>query len=99
MAIGGDVESLAENHMLMCDMMVNHISRRSAEFQDYLRRGEKSPYNGMFFDYNAFFGGELEIADTPDHPLKLTRKCGPHWAVLEADLKRHTFEIQCSPQA
>ena len=53
-----DVEALSGDYMLMCDMMVNHISRRSEEFQDYLRRGEKSPYAEMFFDYDAFFGGE-----------------------------------------
>ena len=53
-----DVEALAEKYTLMCDMMVNHISRRSAEFEDYLRLGEKSRYAGMFFDYLAFFGGE-----------------------------------------
>ena len=53
-----DVEALSGDYMLMCDMMVNHISRRSEEFQDYLRRGEESPYAEMFFDYDAFFGGE-----------------------------------------
>lgn len=53
-----DIKSLSDEHMLMCDMMVNHISRRSNEFQDYLKNGENSPYADMFFDYTAFFGGE-----------------------------------------
>ena len=53
-----DIEDLAKDYTLMCDMMVNHISRRSEEFQNYLRLGAQSPYAPMFFDYNAFFGGE-----------------------------------------
>ena len=59
-AFGGweDIEALSKEYALMCDMMVNHISRRSREFQDYLEKGEKSEYASMFFDYEAFFGGE-----------------------------------------
>lgn len=53
-----DVEALSQDYYLMCDLMVNHISRRSKEFQDYLANGDQSPYAGMFFDYEAFFGGE-----------------------------------------
>ena len=53
-----DIAALARDHTLMCDMMVNHISRQSAEFQDFLQKGDNSPYAKMFFDYEAFFGGE-----------------------------------------
>ena len=53
-----DIAALAADYTLMCDMMVNHISRRSAEFQDYLQKGMDSKYAPMFFDYEAFFGGE-----------------------------------------
>lgn len=52
-----DIEELAKDYTLMCDMMVNHISRRSTEFQDFLKKGVKSRYAPMFFDYEAFFGG------------------------------------------
>lgn len=70
-----DVAALAKDHTLMCDMMVNHISRRSAEFQDYLARGQESPYAEMFFDYGAFFGGDpspeelAKIYKRSDKPL------------------------------
>lgn len=59
-AFGGwqDIRALADRYTLMCDMMVNHISRQSREFQDYLAHGEASPYAPMFFDYDAFWGGE-----------------------------------------
>ena len=58
-----DIEALSGEYMLMCDMMVNHISRRSAEFRNYLEKGEKSEYADMFFDYLAFFGGEPSDED------------------------------------
>ena len=54
----GDIEALAAEYTLMCDMMVNHISRRSDEFQDFLKHGRASRFAPMFFDYEAFFGGE-----------------------------------------
>ena len=53
-----DIEALSRRYMLMCDMMVNHISRSSAEFRDYLKNGRNSLYADMFIDYLAFFGGE-----------------------------------------
>ena len=53
-----DVGALAREYALMCDFMVNHVSSRSREYQDYLRLGERSPSAGMFIDYEAFFGGE-----------------------------------------
>ena len=70
-----DVEALSRRHYLMCDMMVNHISRRSIEFQDYLARGEQSDYADMFFDYEKFFCGEpnteelLKLYRRSDKPL------------------------------
>lgn len=65
-----DIAALAREHTLMCDMMVNHISRRSAEFQDYLQKGEGSEYAPMFFDYDAFFGGQ----PSPEELFKLYRR-------------------------
>lgn len=53
-----DIEALGRDYYLMCDMMVNHISRSSFEFQDYLRYGTQSAYANMFFDYDAFWGGD-----------------------------------------
>lgn len=70
-----NIAALASKYTLMCDMMVNHISRRSAEFQDYMAKGKDSPYADMFFDYEAFFGGEptaeqlAKIYKRSDKPL------------------------------
>src|SRR5690606_3852154 len=34
---------------------VNHISRKSHQFQDYLANGENSPYRGMFLTFGSVF--------------------------------------------
>lgn len=65
-----DIAALSKHYSLMCDMMVNHISSHSQEFQDYLRHGESSPYASMFFDYERFFGGN----PSPEELAKLYRR-------------------------
>ncbi|WP_313072082.1 sucrose phosphorylase [Lacrimispora sp.] len=50
------IGELSKNYYLMCDMMVNHVSKRSKEFLDYIERGEESPYKDMFLDYAEFWG-------------------------------------------
>ncbi len=65
-----DIEALSRDYTLMCDMMVNHISRRSREFQDFLAKGDQSEYAGMFFDYAKFFGGE----PSPEELSRLYRR-------------------------
>ena len=39
----------------MADLIVNHISSRSPQF-DYDERGDASPYSGMFLTYTRVFG-------------------------------------------
>lgn len=43
-----DVHTLAERHDVMLDVMVNHISRHSVEFQDFLSHGRGSRYADLF---------------------------------------------------
>jgi sucrose phosphorylase len=43
-----DIEKIAADHDVMLDIMVNHISRRSPEFQDFLRHGRASPNADLF---------------------------------------------------
>jgi len=43
-----DIARLGEEYGVMLDVMVNHISRRSAQFQDFLLNGRRSPYADMF---------------------------------------------------
>jgi sucrose phosphorylase len=43
-----DVEHIAQRHDVVLDLMVNHISRRSVEFEDFLRLGRRSRYSDLF---------------------------------------------------
>jgi sucrose phosphorylase len=43
-----DIQRLGERHDVVLDLMINHISRQSPEFQDFERRGRRSPYADLF---------------------------------------------------
>jgi sucrose phosphorylase len=43
-----DVERLAGHHDVLLDLMINHISRQSAEFASFLKDGRKSPSADLF---------------------------------------------------
>lgn len=72
-----DVRRLAERHDVMLDLMVNHISRRSPEFEDFVRRGRRSPHADLFVTLDKVWpGGEPAAADVariflrkPDAPF------------------------------
>ncbi len=55
-ALGGVVE-------LMADLIVNHVSRDSPQFQDFLEHGVQSPYAGMFLTLDRVFPGGATEAD------------------------------------
>ena len=46
-----DVEKIGRDFDLIIDFMVNHISRQSVYFQDYVEKGEDSEYADMFFSF------------------------------------------------
>ncbi len=50
-----DVDALAEKNYLMADLMINHLSCQSAEFQDYLQHHDQSDYAGMFLNWDKFW--------------------------------------------
>lgn len=50
-----DLAALGEGRELMADVIVNHVSSRSARFRDWCDRGEESPYDGMFLTLDAVF--------------------------------------------
>lgn len=50
-----DIQILSKNYYLMFDMMVNHISKFSAEFQDFSNKGANSQYSQMFIDWDKFW--------------------------------------------
>lgn len=48
---------------LKLDVVLNHCSVLSPQFQDLLRRGEESPYRDFFIDWNRFWAGHGEMTD------------------------------------
>lgn len=50
-----DVKNLSQDVGIMADLIVNHISAQSAQFQDYAEHGDNSPYNGMFLTLGSVF--------------------------------------------
>ncbi len=50
-----DVRELADGKDLMADLIVNHMSRRSPQFEDFQRNGNASRYAGLFLTYGRVF--------------------------------------------
>jgi len=50
-----DVRLLAQDVDVMADVIVNHISSHSPQFQDYSARGDRSEYAGMFLTLDSVF--------------------------------------------
>ena len=43
-----DIRQIGERHDVLLDLMINHLSRQSAEFTDFERRGRKSDFADLF---------------------------------------------------
>jgi len=43
-----DIKAIGENFDVLVDLMVNHISRQSGYFQDFLKKGRKSEHADLF---------------------------------------------------
>ena len=72
-----DIDHLAEKYYLMADFMLNHVSIRSQEFQDYQKKGDASPYRDMFIHWNEFWpGGEPTEKDL--QALYMRKAQGPY---------------------
>lgn len=50
-----DVARLAEDMEVMADVIVNHMSSDSPQFQDFLEGGTGSPYQGLFLTFQSVF--------------------------------------------
>ncbi len=75
-----DLEKIGEDFDLMIDFMVNHISRQSEYFQDYLANGEASEYADLFLSFNKF--GPDGISDE-DLARVYTRKPRPPYLEIQ----------------
>ena len=58
-----DVRTLASHIDVMADVIVNHMSTRSPQFQDFSARGSESKYNGLFLTQDSVFPQGATEAD------------------------------------
>ncbi len=50
-----DLRSLSKEVDIMADLIVNHMSAQSLQFQDYLEKGNDSSYADLFLSYDTVF--------------------------------------------
>jgi sucrose phosphorylase len=76
-----DVEKIGQDFDLVIDFMVNHISRQSIFFQDYVEKGPASEYADMFLTFEKLAPNSF----VPEEDLKkvYTRKPRPPYQQLE----------------
>ena len=58
-----DLRTLGNTVELMADLIVNHVSSNSPQFQNYLQKGAESPYAGLFLTYDRVFPEGATEAD------------------------------------
>jgi sucrose phosphorylase len=58
-----DVKAIGENFDVMLDFMVNHISRKSEFFQDFLKYGRKSEYADLFLTLDKIWQDGKPVAE------------------------------------
>lgn len=57
------IRHISETHEVAADLIVNHISDESPQFLDYLQKGDRSEYAGMFLEYGSVFPKGATEAD------------------------------------
>ncbi|MFB6465531.1 sucrose phosphorylase [Cytobacillus sp. Hz8] len=50
-----DIKEIGKNFDVLVDLMVNHISRKSEYFQDFLKKGRKSEYADLFITLDKYW--------------------------------------------
>lgn len=82
-----DIREIAADYPVTADLIVNHVSSASPQFQDWLRHGPDSPYDGMFLT----FGSAFPKGATESELMMLTRpRPGLPFTVYEqADGTKH----------
>lgn len=88
-----DVKALAGEYELMFDFMINHLSRRSPEFLDFMEKHESSEYADMFLRFKKFWPGGEPTQEQVDL-LNKRKPCAPCEEIRFAD--GSTEKIWCT---
>ena len=76
-----DIEKIGEEFDLTIDFMLNHISRQSIYFQDYVENGDNSEYADMFLSFKKL-SPDKDLSDE-DLADVYTRKPKPPYTFIE----------------
>ena len=88
-----DVKALAGEYELMFDFMINHLSRRSPEFLDFIEKHDASEYADMFLRFKKFWPGGEPTHEQVDL-LNKRKPCAPCEEIRFAD--GSTEKIWCT---
>lgn len=58
-----DIRAIGENFDILVDLMVNHISRKSEYFQDFLKKGRNSEYADLFITLDKIWEDGEPVQD------------------------------------
>ena len=75
------VRKIGEEYYLMFDFMVNHISRQSPYFKDFLEKKDASEYKDFFIRYKDFW----ENGEPTEEQVDLIYKRKPRAPYIDAD--------------
>ena len=91
-----DLRALGAEIDIMADVIVNHISKRSAQFQDYLELDHQSPFDGMFLTFDRVFPQGASESDLL--ALYRPRPGLPFTSLTLADGTRRIFWTTFTPE-
>ena len=84
-----DIQEIAKDFDVVADLIVNHISADSHQFQDFLRNGAASDFAGMFLTEEKVFPGGASEAQLAQ--IYRPRPTPPFTERALADGNRHRF--------
>lgn len=61
-----DIKVIGENFDILIDLMVNHISKQSKYFQDFLKKGRKSKYADLFITLDKIWSDGNPVKEDID---------------------------------
>lgn len=71
-----DIRKIGEDFDVLLDLMVNHISRKSAFFQDFLKNGRDSKYADLFITLDKIWADGKPVAE--DVAKMFLRRTAPY---------------------
>lgn len=83
-----DIKSLSKKYEIMADFMINHVSRKSEYFEDFIKKHDLSRYNDMFLRYKNFW----PAGEPADKDINLIYKRKPRAPYVEAEFNDGTKE-------